>query len=175
MHPHPPQPAAKLIITSPASLSDWSDAVSLIDEYARSLGIDLCFQDLHKELDDPAAQYSSPEGAFYLASIDGRLVGCAALRRFDAESGEMKRLYVRPDTRGLGIGRALAECVVGAAVSAGYRYLVLDTLADMSAAQAIYRSLGFAEIAPYRFNPIPGAVYMRLDLNDWTRMRRGSV
>ena len=128
-----PPPADGLRISSPVSLSDWADAVALIDEYARSLAIDLTFQDLHKEIGDPAAQYSPPDGAFFLARLGGLLVGCAALRRFDGDTGEMKRLYVRPTARGRGIGRRLTELVVDAASEAGYQHLVLDTLATMTA------------------------------------------
>jgi putative acetyltransferase len=161
-------------ITRPSSAADWSDAVALIDEYAQSLAIDLSFQNLHKEIGDPAAQYSPPDGAFFLARIDGQLAGCAALRRFDATSGEMKRLYVRPSGRGRGIGRTLAELVVNAAIAAGYQHIVLDTLASMTSAQAIYRSLGFEETPAYRFNPVPGAVYMRLDLAGLSRSPRST-
>jgi putative acetyltransferase len=159
-------------ITSPGSSADWADAVELIDEYARSLAIDLSFQNLHKEVGDPAAQYSPPDGAFYLARVDGGLAGCAALRRFDVTTGELKRLYVRPSARGRKLGSTLARLVVDAAVEAGYQYLGLDTLGTMTSAQAIYKSLGFEEIPAYRFNPVPGAVYMRLDLAEVLRSRR---
>ena len=169
-----PPLADGLRISSPALVSDWSDAVALINEYARSLAIDLTFQDLHKEIGDPAAQYSPPDGAFFLARLGGLLVGCAALRRFDGDTGEMKRLYVRPTARGRGIGRRLTELVVDAASEAGYQHLVLDTLATMTAAQAVYRSLGFKEVPPYRYNPVPGAVYMRLDLREQPRPRRNT-
>jgi putative acetyltransferase len=161
-------------IAIPATPSSWAVAVELIDEYARSLDIDLAFQDLHKEIADPAAQYSPPDGAFYLAKLGESPVGCAALRRFDATTGELKRLYVRPVARGKGLGRVMAERVIEAAVGAGYSHLVLDTLPSMASAQALYRSLGFVEVPAYRYNPVPGAVYMRLDLADRVTLRRNA-
>ncbi len=166
------EPPQGLSISAPATPADWAAAVALIDEYARSLAIDLSFQDLYREITDPAAQYAPPDGAFFLARLGHVPIGCAALRRFDADAGELKRLYVRPSTRKAGIGRAMAKLVVAAAADAGYRYLLLDTLAEMHAAQGLYRSLGFEEVSPYRFNPVPGAVYMRLDLAKRVKSRR---
>ena len=105
-----------------------------------------------------------PDGRLFLAKRGDALAGSIALRRLDGESGEVKRLYVRPAYRGLGLGPMLARAVIDAARAIGYRRLVLDTLADMTAARALYQALGFREIGPYYENPLPGAIYMALEL-----------
>ena len=132
-------------------------------EYARSLGFSLCFQDFDKELAHLPGDYSAPEGRLLLAEYQGQPAGCVALHKLDAEICEMKRLYVRPQFRQLKIGRALAESVINEARGIGYCRMRLDTIAPlMSTAVSLYRQLGFQEIAPYRTNPIEGALYMEL-------------
>src|SRR5262249_25237300 len=128
------------------------------------LSFDLCFQGFESELASLPGDYSPPAGALLLARVDGEPVGCAALRRIDAATGELKRLYVRPGHRGLGLGRRLTETAVEAARERGYRRLRLDTTPEMAAAQDLYRSLGFREIAAYRENPVAGVRYLELDL-----------
>jgi GNAT superfamily N-acetyltransferase len=135
---------------------DDADAVrALFREYADGLGVDLAFQDFDRELKDPFAVYE----LVLLADH-----GCAALRRIDAATCEMKRLYVRSDARGTGLGRALAGTLISHARAKGYDRMRLDTLPTMSAARRLYAALGFREIEAYRPNPIHGTTYFELDL-----------
>ncbi len=139
-------------------------AHGLLQEYADSLGVDLCFQDFHRELAGLPGDYAPPRGAFLLAKHQGAIAGCVALRPLAGEGCEMKRLFVRPNFRGLGLGRALARGVLEEARRIGYRWIRLDTLPSMTEAIALYRALGFREIAPYRDNPVPGALFMEAAL-----------
>jgi putative acetyltransferase len=134
-------------------------------EYAQSLGFSLCFQSFDKELAGLPGDYAPPNGRLLLANCDGQAAGCVALHKLDNEVCEMKRLYVRPEFRGKGLGKALAERVIIEARRIGYKKLRLDTVEPvMRAAVAMYRQLGFREIPPYRENPIEGALYMELEL-----------
>ncbi len=139
-------------------------AQTLLEEYSRGLGFPLDFQGFAQELESLPGEYAPPHGRPILARVGGRYAGCIGLRRFDATTCEMKRLYVRPGFRGRGIGGRLAEYVVGEARKLGYRRMRLDTVPSMTVALGLYRSLGFREIPPYRFNPVLGAVYLELDL-----------
>lgn len=136
----------------------------LFEEYAASLDIDLCFQDFERELETLPGQYAPPEGSIIIAFSDDEPAGCAALRRLESNVCEMKRLYVKPGHRGKGIGRALAGAVIERAREIGYASIKLDTLQSMTEANALYRSLGFMECAPYRHNPCECPVYMELSL-----------
>jgi len=141
------------------------DAKALFREYAASLNFDLCFQGFDQEMAEFPGQYTAPQGgALYLARVENRSIGCVGYRFFAEGVCEMKRLYVKPDTRGNGAGLQLAETVINAARTGGYRYMRLDTLLTMQSANRLYRSLGFKEIEPYRPNPIEGALYLQLDL-----------
>ena len=151
-------------IAAPASADEWRAARRLVEDYAATLGVDLCFQNLAAELANFESEYSAPAGAFRLASEGGHAVGCVALRHFANGSGEIKRLYVAPQARGGGTGEALVRAIVAAGRQLRYRRLVLDTLPSMTAAQDLYRRLGFRPVAPYRFNPVPGTVYLELVL-----------
>lgn len=137
-------------------------------EYAAGLRIDLCFQDFDAELAALPGDYAAPRGALLLAWVDGALAGCCALRPLDssdyANAAEMKRLYVRPAFRGLGLGRQLAQSILDAAQLNGYDSVLLDTLNDMEIARAMYEDLGFKEIPPYYHNPLAGAHYLKVDL-----------
>ncbi len=144
---------------------------SLIVEYGRSLGIDLSFQNFFEEIANFPQGYRSPDGEILLVYLEGEAVGVVALRKFESNICEMKRLYVKPRFRRLGIGRTLVKRLVHDAASMGYEKMVLDTLADMRGATALYRRLGFKEIPPYRFNPIPGTIFMELDLVNETSSR----
>jgi putative acetyltransferase len=137
-------------------------------EYAQSLDVDLCFQNFEHELATLPGDYAPPSGALLLAFIDGALAGCGALRGASdadyANACEMKRLFVRPAFRRFGLGRAIAEALLDEAQKAGYSEVLLDTLDDMEAARGLYASLGFEEIPPYYYNPIPGAHYLKATL-----------
>jgi putative acetyltransferase len=147
------------------SPADIATVRTLFREYADSLGIDLCFQDFETELATLPGAYAPPAGALLLAELEGRTVGCVALRPLETPRvAELKRLYVRPGARGSGVGAALTETALRLARKAGYACIRLDTLPTMASAQALYRRLGFHEVAPYRLNPIPGALYMECDL-----------
>ncbi|MEO0225497.1 MAG: GNAT family N-acetyltransferase [candidate division WOR-3 bacterium] len=139
-------------------------AKELFVEYARGLGVDLLFQNFDQELAELPGDYTPPSGCLFLAFADRKIAGCVALRPLNNEVCEMKRLYVRSDFRGRGIGRLLTERAIAEAKAIGYRKMRLDTLPSMVEAIALYRSLGFNEIPPYRYNPIPGAKYFELIL-----------
>jgi putative acetyltransferase len=145
-------------------------ARELFLEYAKALSIDLCFQDFAHELRELPGKYASPAGCLLLAyygdnHASDRLAGCGALRPLSAEICEMKRLYVRPEFRGHGIGRALTLALITAAREIGYRAMRLDTLPEMREAHKLYEELGFQEIAPYCANPVEGVRYLELDLS----------
>lgn len=142
---------------------------TIFREYAGTLGIDLCFQGFEAELAALPGDYTEPAGLLLLALVDGTVAGCGAFRRLTdvdyPNACEMKRLYVRPDWRRFGLGRLLAEELIDHARDAGYSSMLLDTLDDMEAARELYASLGFVGVPPYYYNPIPGAHYLKVDLD----------
>ena len=140
----------------------------LFKEYEQSLGISLCFQNFEQELKDLPGDYASPRGALLLAKVDSASAGCCALRPQDkapySNAAEMKRLYVRPESRGKGLGARLVMSILNKAKDLGYACVILDTLKTMEDAQALYASLGFMEIPPYYDSPMEGTKYLKLDL-----------
>lgn len=133
-------------------------------EYAAGLGVDLGFQDFARELDTLPGAYAPPTGLLLLSQAGQEVAGCVGLRRLEPEACEMKRLYVRPGFRGQHLGQTLAETVIAEARRLGYRYMRLDTLPAMRDALGLYRRLGFRDIPAYRYNPVPGAVFLELEL-----------
>ena len=137
-------------------------------EYADSLQVDLCFQNFDAELAALPGEYAPPGGALLLAYADGTLAGCGAMRALadvdHANACEMKRLFVRRAFRRFGLGRVLAQALMDRAAAAGYSAMLLDTLDEMESARELYATLGFEEVAPYYYNPIPGAHYLKVDL-----------
>ena len=143
---------------------DLNEVKSLFSDYASDLGISLDFQDFDQELANLPGDYSPPDGSLLMVLWEGEVAGCVALRKFANGICEMKRLYTKPQFRGLGIGRALCEAIIVRARRIGYERMRLDTLPSMETARALYASLGFTEIEPYRYNPIKGAHFMELVL-----------
>ena len=155
-------------LVAPAGPEALESTRILFREYAQTLGVDLCFQGFETELAALPGLYAEPDGLLLLALVDGAPAGCCALRRLadadDANACEMKRLFVRPAFRGLGLGRQLVEAMLDGARQRDYDCVLLDTLDDMEAARALYEDLGFVEVPPYYHNPIPGAHYLKVKL-----------
>jgi putative acetyltransferase len=147
-------------ITAVQSTADIDTVRVLLREYQQGLGIDLCFQGFESELRGLPGSYAPPHGRLYLARHETDAIGCVALQRVDATRAEMKRLYVRPQGRGLGIASALVARILDDARTIGYGEIVLDTLPSMIEAQRLYQQLGFLDIAAYRPNPIGGTRYL---------------
>ncbi len=138
---------------------------TLFREYAGSLNFDLCFQDFEQELTSLPGPYAPPSGRLLLATVAEKPAGCVALKKLADGVCEMKRLYVRDAYRGTGLGRTLAEQIIREARDLGYEAIRLDTVPSvMGSAVGLYRSLGFREIPPYCFNPVPGALFLELPL-----------
>ncbi len=152
-------------IVQAQSPEDIDHTRELFEEYAAWLGINLCFQNYEKELAELPGEYVPPTGRLFLAFDDERISGCVALRGLGNGICEIKRLYVRTDFRGKGLGRELTEAVIDAAREIGYKRMRLDTLpGKMDRAIVMYRSLGFREIEAYYHNPVAGATFMELVL-----------
>jgi GNAT superfamily N-acetyltransferase len=158
-----------MVPTSPAiehatGPEDVEAVRTLFLEYQESLGVDLCFQGFDREVAELPGDYAPPAGRLLVARDNSAAIACVALRRLDAETCEMKRLYVQRSHRGLGLGRALAEAVISEARLIGYERMRLDTLPSMSEAAVLYERLGFRDIEPYTENPVPGARFLQLEL-----------
>lgn len=152
-------------LIEPEDPAGFAAVRALMREYAASLGVDLCFQGFEQELASLPGEYAPPYGKLLLATVDGTLAGCGGFRPLpeadEAGACEMKRLYVRPAFRRLGLGRTLAQALMDRAAEAGHTVMLLDTLDEMESARGLYASLGFVEVAPYYYNPLPGAHYLK--------------
>ncbi|MCY1004127.1 GNAT family N-acetyltransferase [Nannocystis pusilla] len=146
------------------SAAQIEQARALFREYQASLAVDLCFQGFADELMRLPGAYAPPSGRLLLCTVDAVPQGCVALQALGAADCEMKRLYVRSEQRGLGLGQRLLGQVLAEARALGYRRMFLDTLPSMTRAIAMYEALGFQDVAPYRPNPVPGARYLALAL-----------
>jgi putative acetyltransferase len=154
-----------LSLTQAETPSQITQARELFFEYAQALGFSLCFQNFDHELAALPGDYAPPEGRLLLAEFEGQLAGCVALHQLESSICEMKRLYLRPQFRGKGLGHVLADGIIAQARQIGYQRMRLDTVEPvMKDAVAMYRKIGFQDIAPYRANPIAGAMYMELQL-----------
>jgi putative acetyltransferase len=178
----------EIVLLTPDEPQELDATRVIFRDYAASLGVDLGFQNFDDELANLPGEYAEPRGTLLLALVNtadtavpvnaqplqrahgglAHVAGCCALRPLDSadypNAAEMKRLYVRPEFRGVGLGRQLAEAILDAARSAGYACVLLDTLDDMESARALYEDLGFVEVPPYYHNPIPGSHYLKADL-----------
>jgi GNAT superfamily N-acetyltransferase len=148
-----------------ASSEEIQQARALFREYETWIETDLCFQNFEKELAELPGRYAPEDGRLLLAFFKDELAGCVALRRLDEDTCEMKRLFLRPAFQGKGLGRQLAEKIIDEAREMGYSKMRLDTIpGKMDNAIELYRSFGFREIAAYTNNPVPGAIFMELEL-----------
>ena len=145
---------------------DRATVLSLFREYVTSLAEDISFQNVDDELAALPGKYARPGGVVLIAWDGAEAAGAVAYRMFEPGVCEMKRLYIRPAFRGRGLGRELAEELIEDARAHGYRTMLLDTLASMASARALYRDLGFAPVEPYYENPLPGVAYMALELSE---------
>ncbi len=153
-----------MIIRHAQSAADIEMIRLLFREYEVFLNVDLCFQGFEEELAGLPGRYSLPHGALLLGLIDDTAVGCVALRKLEDRICEMKRLYVKPEARGTGLGRTLVDEIIAAAQQSGYALMRLDTLDTLTEAIRLYQRLGFRQVEPYYDNPLPGALYWELEL-----------
>jgi ribosomal protein S18 acetylase RimI-like enzyme len=159
-------PEISLIV--PDDADAWTATRQILRDYAASLDVDLSFQQFEIELAQLPGDYEAPHGLILLALVDGAVAACGGFRPLSdvdyPNACEMKRLFVRPAFRRFGLGRLMAQALMDRATEAGYSNMLLDTLDDMEAARGLYESLGFEEVPPYYFNPLPGAHYLKAQL-----------
>lgn len=144
--------------------TDLQDVISIFREYVSSPTVSLDFQEYEAEFADLPGKYAAPEGRLLLVQEAGAVLGCAALRRIDESTCEMKRVYVRPGARGRNLGRLLVDAILREARLAGYARICLDVLPEFTAAQQLYEAMGFVPAEPVSFNPVPGTKFLALSL-----------
>lgn len=143
---------------------DFENGKLLFRQYIQSLDFDLTFQDVDRELKEIAIEYNHPTGALILAYDIDKAIACAGIRKFDAETAELKRMFVCPEYRGQQLGKKLLQMAIEESKKIGYKAIRLDTVSNMHSAIRLYQTFGFREIDAYRFNPMEGAVYMEKEL-----------
>jgi len=153
-----------LIIRQALFPTERDDAISIFREYIGSPTVNLGFQEYEAEFAGLPGKYAAPEGRLLLAREGGTVLGCAALRRVDESTCEMKRVYVRPAARGRNLGRLLVEAILSEAKLIGYSRICLDVLPEFTVAQRLYQSMGFEPADPVSFNPVPGTQFLALAL-----------
>lgn len=152
-------------LTEAKSPDEFKIAIDLFKEYAIQIGVNLEFQNFSNEIENIESQYSRPKGVLFLANQEGNFpLGCCAIRELKDTICELKRMYLRKEGRGLGVGKQMLSKAIETARQMGYRKMRLDTLPSMTAAISLYQSVGFYDIEPYRYNPIPGTRYFEIDL-----------
>lgn len=157
-----------ITIQSPQSELDYEHVGQMLQSYAQMLGIDFCTGNIDKEIGELPGQYGPPRGLLLIATVDGQPAGCVGLRDLGDDICEMKRLFIKPQFRGQGIGRQLATRLISEAMNLGYHTMRLDTLESMTAARALYKSMGFAPIEPYNIHPPECTHFMELQLQPRT-------
>lgn len=156
-------------ITPVLTDEDYDILRVLFVEYANSLGFSLRFQNFDSELDELKSVYGGARSAAFLGWLEGKRVGCVGVKQFNQDSCEMKRLFIRPEGRGVGLGKMLARTAIRKAKDFGYKVMYLDTMNFMTEANALYKSLGFELTKPYYHNPLKGVNYYRLELSSDSR------
>jgi ribosomal protein S18 acetylase RimI-like enzyme len=144
--------------------ADFEKGKQLFLQYIQSLDFALTFQDVDRELAEIGVEYNAPAGALLLALDDDKVIACAGVRRIDGATAELKRMFVDPNYRGLQLGQQILQQALNEAKQLCYTFIRLDTVPNMRAAIKLYKAAGFYEIEPYRFNPMPGAIYMEKKL-----------
>jgi ribosomal protein S18 acetylase RimI-like enzyme len=143
---------------------DFDNGKRLFLQYIQSLDFALTFQDVDRELEEISIEYNAPAGMLLLAYDGDKAIACAGVRKIDTTTAELKRMFVDPAYRGHQLGQQLLQMALVAAKQLGYRSIRLDTVPTMRSAIKLYQAVGFREIDPYRFNPIPGALFMEKEL-----------
>ena len=152
-------------LTEVTSASDYDIAIKLFKEYAAHIGIDLEFQNFNEEVENLESKYSRPKGVIYIAYDNKNYpVGCFGIKAFNNTICELKRMYLKEEARGLGIGKLIIKKAITVGKELGYNKMRLDTLSSMLPAVGLYEKSGFYEIDPYYFNPIKEAKYFEISL-----------
>ena len=147
-----------------AAYNDLENIKLLFNEYTTMLGVNLTFQGYDEEIKKLPGKYALPYGRLYIAYYNNKAAGCIALRKFENDGCEMKRLFVRPEYRHLKIGKKLVDKIIEDARELKYKYMVLDTLSNLHEAVSLYRKFGFQEVEAYYENPLDNVLYFKLEL-----------